>query len=71
MNVQLQEDFSMNRLKEKIAVFNIAKAEQVPADILDITGKAAADLKSLGLEKRSLQAGDTVSDFTLTVRFQQ
>ena len=55
----------MGALKEKIAAYDAAKQEKVPAAILATMDQATQELKRSGIEDRALRTGDTVPDFEL------
>mgnify|MGYP003574493876 FL=1 len=55
----------MSDLREKIAEYDAAKAERVPAEVLKTMAEATCQLEGLGIVDRSLKAGDRIPDFTL------
>jgi len=55
----------MSDLREKIAEYDAAKAERVPAEVLQTMAGATQQLVDLGIADRSLKTGDRVPDFTL------
>lgn len=55
----------MSNLREKIAEYDAAKAERVPAEVLKTMADATVELEELGIVDRSLKTGDRVPDFTL------
>ena len=55
----------MSDLREKIAEYDAAKAERVPAEVLNTMAEATCQLEGLGIVDRSLKAGDRIPDFTL------
>ncbi len=55
----------MSNLREAIAEYDAAKAERVPASVLETMAEATCQLQGLGIVDRSLKAGDRIPDFTL------
>ncbi|MGD2047546.1 MAG: peroxiredoxin-like family protein [Gemmatimonadota bacterium] len=55
----------MGALKDKIDLYNAAKQENVPADILAAMAQATEELKRSGIEERALRTGDVMPDFEL------
>ena len=55
----------MGTLKEAIDAYEVQKNKQVPRDVLEDMAQATADLKSSGMEDRTLKAGDRFPDFEL------
>jgi peroxiredoxin len=55
----------MSNLRERIAEYDAAKAERVPAETLAVMADATRALEDLGIIDRSLKTGDRIPDFTL------
>ena len=55
----------MSTLKDAIAAYDAAKAENVPADILATMNGATVDLVAAEIDKQALKTGDSVPSFTL------
>ena len=55
----------MSNLREAIAEYDAAKAERVPASVLETMAEATCQLEGLGIVDRSLKAGERIPDFTL------
>jgi peroxiredoxin len=55
----------MSNLRDTIAEYDAAKAERVPAAVLETMTAATCQLEGLGIVDRSLKTGDRIPDFTL------
>jgi len=55
----------MGALTEAIDAYDAQKREKLPGEILETMAGATSELKALGIEERSLRAGDPMPDFRL------
>lgn len=55
----------MSNLRQTIAEYDAAKAQRVPAPVLQTMAEATRQLETLGIADRSLKTGDRVADFVL------
>jgi len=55
----------MSDLQQKIAEYDAAKAQRVPAEVLATMAAATRELEEQGIVDRSLKTGDRVPDFEL------
>ena len=55
----------MSNLRQTIAEYDAAKAQRVPAPVLQTMAEATRQLETLGITDRSLKTGDRVADFVL------
>lgn len=55
----------MSNLRQTIAEYDTAKAQRVPAPVLQTMAEATQQLETMGIADRSLKTGDQVPDFVL------